>query len=303
MVIVSSVWQDYLSTAIDYNTAHKFRKFIEEGYVIPFGGSAWSPSVLKSLKEVMNNRGYFINGVFNPFIVDNLVSTTTFEDFNDVEKLPRENINTLLNDTKLRRNEKFFAPEKLEFILNTFNMHNLCASILDAPMYVDTDSKAIARWKLSRIVNSFNLDLDHSVKVTKDFLENISLDIPIALSFDDVKGFKEDKACNNFRKSIFTITERYRKGTDPEIIQKLLWEFYERRDEFNEAAQGYAQVRTGILTGIVSTIGGLIGGLDGAVIGGAGASAASLLMNSFFRKFYERNHKDWALFLWDWKSR
>jgi hypothetical protein len=227
----------------------------------------------------------------------------TFEDFKDIEKLPRENINNLLNDTKIRHDKKFFAPRKLEFILNTFNRHNLRASILDTPMYVDTDSKAIARWKLSQIANSFNLDIDRRVKITKDFLENITLDIPIELSFDDIKEFKEDKACTNFRKSIFTITEQYRKGSDQEIIQKLLWEFYERRNEFNEAAQSYAQVRTGILTGIVSTIGGLIGGLHGAVIGGAGASAASLLINSFFRKFYERNHKDWAIFLWDWKNR
>jgi hypothetical protein len=60
VVIVSSVWQDYLSTAIDYNTAYKFRKFIEEGYAIPFGGSAWSTSFLKYLQEEINicNRGY-----------------------------------------------------------------------------------------------------------------------------------------------------------------------------------------------------------------------------------------------------
>ena len=189
MTIVSDVWYNYL----DYNPDNKFRNFIEEGYIIPLAADWEYLRPLKDLKEKMSGKGYYIESPVNAFIRDNLVSTMTSEDFKEINELPQERFNKLLNDTKLRSDEKFLAPGKLELILNTFNKHNLYASILDTPMYIETDSEAIARWKLSQIANSFNLDLDHKVKVTKDFLENISLDIPAALSFDDIKEFKEDK--------------------------------------------------------------------------------------------------------------
>lgn len=303
VVFVSGIYWDYLDTEIDIDISSKFQNFMKAGYIIPYDVDIMGFWRLTKFREEKKLRGIFFDDMLvNPTIEGNLVETMTYEDFQEINKLPEVEIYRLLGDTRLPENERHFAPQKLRLILNTLNRHTIHASILNTPIYIETDAKEIIRWKLNRITRAFSLDLLHDVDLTKDFLNNISIDIPINLSFDEVKEFKNTKACNDFRKSVFNVTEQYRKKTDVEILQKLLWEFYEHLNEFNEAAQSYSNVRTGILTGVVSTIGGLLEGLNSALISGIGASAASMLINSFFRKFYEITHKDWAILLWKWKK-
>jgi hypothetical protein len=296
-VIINSVWFDYL-----IHDHPMFKSFLEEGYVIPIGDYYDEKYLEDNVFNYKIDYNMFRVGHYN-VVQENLASALTYSDFNKINMLPKKDITTLLKDTKLSNEEFPFAYGKLQVILKTINLHLLRSSTFNCPMYIDTASHDIMTWKMNDIVSHFNANISGKVKIAKKFLENISIDIPNDLNVDDFRSFKEDNICRSFRKSILSITERYRERPDNEILDKLIWDYYAKRIEFNEAAQSYAQVRTGILVGLVSTIGGSIGGMSGAAIGGIGASALSYFADCMFKKLYERSHKDWALYLWRWKDK
>lgn len=244
---------------------------------------------------------YYCPIIANPIILNKLSLALAYEDARSLRDKKIEKI--IIQEIEKAYGDKFNWP--LDVIIREFERYNrelITISKLNVPFVVEPLIQGIHDWKMRRVTNLYTENIKKDYKYYLEFLKQVSLRVPLHLEFDEIEEFRKEKASLEFRKTIFSLVDTSRKKPDEEIIQKLLWEFRERREKFNEAANTYSDVGSAILTGVVSTLGGLIGGVGGAILGGLGVGSASPVTKYFFKKVYERNNKDWAYFFWKWSK-
>lgn len=242
------------------------------------------------------------SALMNYTAMTNLITSLADEDIRAMDSNLRLEL-----EKKLRRfygngiDVDFFSC--LENELEKYNRDLLIARRTGFPMVIEPLIDEIHRWKMKRIAGLFRTEVSKEVSIAKRFLKSLNISIPTNLTFDDIVSFRKEKASTSFRDTLFSLSKNFQQDLSSDIAQDLLARFYQKKMEFNELANSYAETRTLLLTGTVSTLGGLLGGPAGAIIGGLGTSLISPITKVVFRKLYEDAHKDWVYFFWKWQKK
>lgn len=184
--------------------------------------------------------------------------------------------------------------------LEKYNLDLLVSTKTGFPLVIEPLVNEIHQWKMKRVRELCITEISRELDMVRRFLRSLNISIPIDLTLDEIKSFREEKTSTEFRDALFSLSRRFQDDPKTDAAQDLWAEFYQRKMEFNELANSYAETRVVLLTGIVSTIGGFLGGPVGAIVGGLGTSLISPITKTIFRRMYEDSRKDWVSFFWKW---
>lgn len=203
---------------------------------------------------------------------------------------------------KSEMGDPMFPGETFMRLLD-FNFEDqIMISQLDSPSFIQSYQTDMMNCYFGEVTEIRDKELGRNINVFRDFIKRLGINIPLKVEFDELKQFRNEKTAKELRTTLFDITNLNREASDTDIVNDLTLCFNEKLAEFNEAVESFSYYRTGLLVGMVSTIGGLLGGVEGAIVGGLGSSSSMFFGDTIFKKYYQRNNKDWAYFLWKWKK-